>query len=99
MPGALALGDPTDCASSECCPCPLSPDDPALLRTHPRYLPQVWGFTGLTLFASGNKMAPNGKVYLPLGSVNFDVEIGLLPQKRLYLFTLGNFWAQRPPPA
>src|SRR5262249_31873872 len=90
-----APADTTDCAPPECCPCPPSPDDPDLLRTHLRYLPQVWGVTGLTLFASGNKMAPNGMVYLPLGSVNFNLEIGLLPQKRLYLFTQGAFWAQK----
>jgi hypothetical protein len=76
-------------------PMPPSPDDPDMLRVHPRYFPSVWGVFGLTFFASGNKMAPNGMVYLPFGTVDFDLNVGLLPQKRLYLFTLGSFWAQK----
>ena len=70
------------------------PIDP--LRIHPRWHPEVWGVTGITLFASGNKMAPNGQIYKPLGTLNLDINVGLLPQKKLYLFGLGQFWAQKP---
>jgi hypothetical protein len=94
-----SLGEATTPAPPpECTPCPPSPDDSEMLRTHPRYLPQVWGVTGLRLFASGNKMAPNGVVYEPLGTFDFDLNIGLLPQKRLYLFSLGSFWTQKATP-
>jgi hypothetical protein len=79
----------------ECVPLPPSPDDPEMLRTHPRYLPQVWGVTGVRLFASGDKMAPNGVVYDPLFTYDFDLNIGLLPQKKLYVFSLGSFWTQK----
>lgn len=98
VPGTSALADAKDCASPECCRCLPSPDDPDLLRTHPRYLPGVWGVVGLNLFVSGDKMAPNGMVYQPLGSITFDLNIGLLPEKRLYLFTEGAFWAQKATP-
>jgi hypothetical protein len=66
------------------------------LSTHPTYWPEVWGVAGLSVVASGNKMAPNGQVYNPLGTVNLDFNVGLLPQKKLYLFGLGTFWAQKP---
>jgi len=41
-------------------------------------------------------MAPNGLAYYPLGSVFADLNIGILPQKRLYVYTQGVFWAQKP---
>lgn len=41
-------------------------------------------------------MAPNGQTYYPLGSMFADINIGFLPQKRLYIFAQGEFWAQKP---
>lgn len=41
-------------------------------------------------------MAPNGQTYYPLGSLFADVNIGLLPEKRLYIYGQGSFWAQKP---
>jgi hypothetical protein len=64
--------------------------------THRRYCPEVWGFGGVNVFASGNRMAPNGQTYYPLGSVFMDFNIGILPQKRLYVYGQGVFWAQKP---
>jgi hypothetical protein len=84
-------------------PPPRSADGPALpfsdkndVFTHRLYWPEVWGFTGIDVFATGNKMAPNGQVYYPLGSVFIDINVGFLPQKRLYAFGQGAFWAQKP---
>jgi hypothetical protein len=74
---------------------PPTPDDPEMLRTHPRLLPEVWGVVGGRLFASGNKMAPNGMVYKPFFTIDYDVEIGLIPRKRLYIFSIGSFWTQK----
>jgi hypothetical protein len=76
---------------------PVEPEPGAIdpFRVHPRWLPEVWGVTGITLFPSGNKMAPNGETYDPLGTLNLDLNIGLLPEKKLYLFALGTFWAQK----
>jgi hypothetical protein len=64
--------------------------------THRIYWPEVWGFAGLNVFATGNKMAPNGQTYYPLGSVFVDFNVGFLPEKRLYAFGQGVFWAQKP---
>jgi hypothetical protein len=69
------------------------PDD---VFAHRKYLPEVWGYGGLSLIATGNKMAPNGQSYYPLGDVFMDFNIGLLPEKRLYLYSQGAFWAQKP---
>jgi hypothetical protein len=84
--------------------CPLSTKDwiaslflvPDGVFTHRNYRPEVWGYGGLSVFATGNKMAPNGQPYYPLGTLFIDFNIGLLPEKRLYLFTQGVFWAQKP---
>lgn len=91
-------------------PAPPSPPPPAPLEsdpapafsdaegvfTHRRYWPEVWGYTGINVFATGNKMAPNGQPYYPLGSLFADLNIGLLPEKRLYIYGQGVFWAQKP---
>lgn len=66
-----------------------------MLRTHPRLFPQMWGVAGLRVFASGDKMAPNGMVYQPLGAFDFDLNLGIIPRKRLYIYTIGSFWLQR----
>lgn len=75
--------------------------DPALtdrfnVFEHRRYWPEVWGYTGIDVFATGTKMAPNGQPYYPLGSLFADVNVGLLPEKRLYIYGQGVFWAQKP---
>src|SRR5579875_1178682 len=58
---------------SPLCPGPADNDgpDPAFsdrfnVFEHRRYWPEVWGFTGIDVFASGKKMAPNGQTYYPL---------------------------------
>lgn len=56
----------------------------------------MWGFAGINVFATGKKMAPNGLTYYPLGSVFADINIGILPQKRLYVFGQSVFWVQKP---
>ncbi len=88
---------------SPLCPGPADNDgpDPAFsdrfnVFEHRRYWPEVWGFTGIDVFASGKKMAPNGQTYYPLGSVFADVNVGLLPQKRLYVYGQAMLWAQKP---
>jgi hypothetical protein len=76
-------------------PEPVFPDRPGVFDRE-AYWPEVWGFAGVNVFATGNKMAPNGQTYYPLGSLFADINIGFLPQKRLYMFTQGVFWAQKP---
>jgi hypothetical protein len=57
--------------------------------------PQVWGTVGVPIYFAGNHMAPNGVPYHPLFALDFDFNIGLLPQKELYLFAENKFWTQR----
>jgi hypothetical protein len=56
---------------------------------------EVWGYAGLDLFPAGNRMAPNGVLFRPLGALDFEFNLGLLPAKELYLFADNRFWAQK----
>jgi hypothetical protein len=58
--------------------------------------PETWGVVGLPIYAAGNRMAPNGVPFQPIFSVTNDLNLGLLPDKELYLFYQGVFWAQHP---
>jgi hypothetical protein len=60
--------------------------------------PEVWGVLGASGFGYGERMAPNGHPFDPLFAVDLDFNLGLLPDQRLYLFGLSNFWAQKPGP-
>jgi len=59
---------------------------------------EVWGFLGARGFVDGERMAPNGHAYDPLFALDLDLNIGLLPDQRLYLFTTSNFWTERAGP-
>src|SRR3954451_8649006 len=63
-----------------------------------RAWPEIWGYSGLTAYATGERMAPNGVVFDPLFRSNINLNIGLLPRKKLYLFLEDGFWAQRSAP-
>lgn len=56
----------------------------------------VWGYVDVPIYATGSREAPNGIVFDPLFAVNQSFNIGLLPDKKLYLFVDTNFWMQRP---
>jgi hypothetical protein len=56
---------------------------------------EVFGYGGAHLFYAGNRVAPSGFVYNPLATLDLDFNVSLLPEKRLYLWALSNFWAQR----
>ena len=59
---------------------------------------EVWGILEMPFFAGGSRMAPNGVPFNPLFGLNFDFNVGLLPNKELYLFADNKFWAQRSGP-
>ena len=61
---------------------------------HPCW-PEVWGTVGVPVYVAGSHMAPNGVPFQPLFALDFDFNIGLLPQKQLYLFAENKFWTQR----
>ena len=60
--------------------------------------PEVWGDLGLQGYASGERMAPNGVVFDPIFKSNFNLNLGLLPWKKLYVFLETEFWMQRSSP-
>ena len=53
----------------------------------------MWGFGGL-LGTTGDKMAPNGVAYDPLFDMQGEINFGLLPNKKLYIFFDMDFWGQ-----
>jgi hypothetical protein len=59
---------------------------------------EVWGFVGFDGYTSGSHMAPNGVPFNPLGALDFDFNLGLLPDKELYLFAENRFWLQKAAP-
>jgi hypothetical protein len=87
LPPGPAL--PTDAAPPAC-----APAAPVLPEHHPCW-PEVWGFVGLDLFFTGRRTAPNGLPYAPLFDANSELNLGLLPHKKLYLFIDLDFWTQR----
>jgi hypothetical protein len=56
--------------------------------------PDVWGDIGLPFYIDSSHMAPNGVPFAPIAAVTSDLNLGLLPQKKLYLFWDGDFWLQ-----
>ena len=57
--------------------------------------PEVWGLIGLRGFYAGSRMAPNGVPFDPLFDFDGELNIGLLPHKKLYLFGDTDFWGQK----
>jgi hypothetical protein len=60
--------------------------------------PQAWGVVGFPAYVASNHMAPNGVSFAPVFGVTSELNLGLLPQKQLYLFWDGTFWAQHSAP-
>lgn len=56
---------------------------------------EVWGVAGLAVYAFGTRVAPNGVPFNPLFALDLQLNVGLLPKKKLYIFVDNGFWAQR----
>jgi hypothetical protein len=50
------------------------------------------------MFATGSHMAPNGVPFEPLFALQTELNIGLLPNKQLYIFGETMYWTQRAAP-
>lgn len=57
--------------------------------------PEVWGYLGLSTYATGDRMAPNGVSFDPIFKLDVDFNLGILSNKKLYLFLENEFWVQR----
>lgn len=60
--------------------------------------PELWGAVGLKVYGMGERIAPNGAAFDPLFNLTTELNLGLLPQRKLYLFNEDEFWAQRAAP-
>lgn len=57
---------------------------------------EVWGFRDMPIYATGTRQAPNGVYFDPLFALSGSFNIGLIPDKKLYLFADTSVWMQRP---
>src|SRR4051812_10146601 len=60
--------------------------------------PDIWGDLGVRGYATGDRVAPNGVEFEPLFDIKLDLNIGLLPHKKLYAVLDADFWGQRSAP-
>jgi hypothetical protein len=76
---------------------PSVPEDAAapVVPEHHLAWAELWGFVGLNFFPVGTRTAPNGLPFHPLFDADSELNVGLLPHKRLYLFMDLDFWGQR----
>jgi hypothetical protein len=57
--------------------------------------PPIWGYAGTSFYPAGSHEAPNGLRYDPLLSLDSDLNIGLMPDKYLYLFMQSGLTVER----
>ena len=56
--------------------------------------PPAWGVVDFAGYATGSREAPNGLAFNPLVSLGADLNLALLPAKKLYLFLDSDLWVQ-----
>ncbi|HEX7516657.1 MAG TPA: hypothetical protein VF345_05160 [Chthoniobacterales bacterium] len=57
--------------------------------------PEVWGYFGLSAYATGDRVAPNGVPFDPIFRLDVNFNVGILSKKKLYFFLENEFWVQR----
>ncbi len=60
--------------------------------------PEFWGVVGLPIYWAGTRMAPNGVAFTPIFDASGDLNLGLMPNRELYLFGDASFWGQHAAP-
>src|ERR1700704_4110153 len=83
-------------ASPLCGALPTQQCDPSIARGRAVGWPQVWGYLDMAGVFVGERMAPNGVPFQPLFVTSLNLNIGLMPNKKLYIFTETRFWMQEP---
>src|SRR5215472_4820650 len=91
-PATVAQTAPNADAAAPCGP-PTTAAAPC--ATPPAAGPAAWGVLNLNATGTGLRAAPNGAIFQPLLSFGSDINLGLLPDKRLYLFLNNGFVVQR----
>jgi hypothetical protein len=74
-------------ASPLCGALPTQQCDPSIARGRAAGWPQVWGYLDMAGVFVGERMAPNGVPFDPLFVTSLNLNIGLMPNKKLYVFT------------
>lgn len=97
----LAVADVAPSAPSQPLPArcgvlPTQQCDPSIARGRAGGWPDVWGYAETAGILDGQRMAPNGILFDPLFVGSINLNIGLLPNKKLYVFTDSRFWMQEP---
>ena len=70
----------------------LEPNDPPNVEDAP--FPFVWGGIGFRGIPTGQKMAPNGVEFDPVFTLDFEFNIALCRNRKVYIFSQSRFWAQ-----
>lgn len=91
LAGDAAIGGPPSQTTTGLPPPQTTTVPPSLLAPGPA----IWGLLGVSGYATGTREAPNGFAYDPLAGIDADLNYGLLPNKRLYLFLQDGLWVQR----
>jgi len=60
--------------------------------------PATFGVAGIRVFADGNRMAPNGYEFTPIGDLTLNFNLWLLRKHHVYLFADTDFWMQKAAP-
>ena len=81
-------------AAPRCGSLPTRQCDPTISRGRVAGWPEVWGYFDTAGVFAGQRMAPNGVPFEPLFVTSINLNIGLLPNKNLYVFTESKFWMQ-----
>ena len=81
-------------AAPRCGSLPTQQCDPTIARGRISGWPEVWGYIDVSGIFAGQRMAPNGVLFEPVFMTSINLNIGLLPNKKLYVFTESRFWMQ-----
>src|SRR2546421_323199 len=79
----------------------LPPDTPAAVAVEEspgQVFPAVWGVVGVRGAVAGETVAPNGRKYDPLFTLDLDFNLMVLPRQRAYLYLDSRFWTERAAP-
>ncbi len=56
--------------------------------------PDAWGDLDFLGMANGSHMGPNGVPFHPLAATRMDLNLAILPDKELYIFSETEYWAE-----
>ncbi len=105
-PPVVTTCDGVSAAERQEAPAPVPPPptadtpacEPDIDACHHLTWTAIWGTVGMPVYFTGSHEGANGVPFNPLFGLDFDLNIGLLPNKELYLFAENKFWTQKAAP-